>query len=101
MPDGSQPWALQLLELHPGSLDGVQGFFQGSNAFEPDPSEVARFDATFPTKARFRTRSQAAFEKALCLSYGDPIPDGLMDEARSLEPVSSGSGTGRAMSGQR
>ena len=85
MGDGVYPWALQVLELSPDALAGVEGNYVCSEMFEPDPEKVEQFDASFSYREKFVTGSQKAFEKALGLQDGDPIPEIVRSQARSLE----------------
>ena len=89
MPDGSQPWGFQLLPLSGcDALSGAKGghFFE-SEGFEATPTDVAEFDKQFPPREIFQTRSARAFQTAIQISAGDPVPENVIKYAFCREPL--------------
>lgn len=57
-PDGNPMDAFQAVELAPGGLEGVTGWFAEDPVFTADPDEVEEFDRRFPPKEKHVTDTQ-------------------------------------------
>lgn len=90
MSDGSYPKALQVLELHPGSLDGISGSYYESSVFAVNEQDAENFDKEFfAPKEKFCTESQKAFQIALTLQWNDNYPsDEFKMQCRSTCKIS-------------
>lgn len=60
---------LQVLELTPGALSGISGYFIEAEVYTLDADAAELFDATFPPKQKEVTPSQQKFMDALKLSH--------------------------------
>lgn len=67
--DGLYNPGLQVLELTPGALAGISGYFIEADVYTLDANEAEKFDATFPPKLKEVTPSQQKFMDALNLSH--------------------------------
>lgn len=67
--DGLFNPGLQVLELAPGALSGISGYFIEAEVYTLDPNEVEKFDATFPPKSKEITPSQEKFAHNINLSH--------------------------------
>ncbi len=63
--EGKYHAAHQVLELAPGSLDGISGRYFERDLFNTDPDELEIFDRTFPTKEKAEAESQKKFAEML------------------------------------
>ena len=61
--DGMYAAALHVLELWPGSMEGVHGRFFESDAFETDVRAAEAFDKDFPRREKRETPTQRDFQK--------------------------------------
>jgi predicted N-acetyltransferase YhbS len=59
--DKKYPAALQVLELYPGALTGIEGIFDEGRVYEIDGNEAAEFDKRFYPKEKTVTETQAKF----------------------------------------
>lgn len=59
--DGSYPFAMLVLELTEGALDGISGVFHESPVFQIDANEAAEYDKQFPFKEKRETYTQEEF----------------------------------------
>ena len=76
--DGMYLPGLLLLELCPGALQGIKkGAFREHFSYRQDPEALARFDSTFPQKAKEETDSQREFSVITHLAYRVSEPDYL------------------------
>lgn len=64
-PEGRYHAAHQVLELVPGTLDGISGRGIESADFNPDPAGLEEFDSTFPAKTKAEAESQKKFAAML------------------------------------
>jgi predicted N-acetyltransferase YhbS len=67
--DGLFSPALQVVELVPGALKGIEGCFHEAEVYHIDPLAAEEFDKSFPIKAKFETASQQRFRELLSLSH--------------------------------
>ena len=65
LPDGKYYSGIMALPLYEGALAEVCSSVHFSDALEPDESDLAEFDATFPPKIKQVQASQTEFEKAV------------------------------------
>ncbi len=69
---GAEGWfspALQALELAPGALRGISGTFDEGEAYRVNPEAAAKFDLSFPPRAKEETPSQARFREVQSLAH--------------------------------
>lgn len=60
---------LQVMELIPGALSGIHGYFIEAEVYTLDADAAELFDATFPPKQKEVTPSQQKFTDAINLSH--------------------------------
>jgi hypothetical protein len=71
------PKALQVLELYPGALGGIQEVFSESSDFDVSnlhPDELSAFDQSFPVLGKFTIVSQQLFQEIIKLKHHNPDP---------------------------
>lgn len=62
--EGEYPYALLVLQLYPGALDGISGVFHEGDAYQFNPSDAAEYDKHFPHKEKRWTYMQEEFSIA-------------------------------------
>ena len=67
--DGKDAVSMQLLELIPGVLEGIQGRFIESSGFEVNDEEFEAFERTFPPKEKKEEESQIDFRVLVNLRF--------------------------------
>lgn len=67
--DGLFSPALQVKELVPGALTGLNGTFHETGAYHLDPLAAAKFERGFEPKEKQETPSQKRFRELLALSH--------------------------------
>ncbi len=59
--DKKYPAALQVLELYPGALSGIEGIYDEGDIYGIDKAELEQFDKKFPEKEKKSTKTQERF----------------------------------------
>lgn len=67
MPDGKFYTGLLVLPLYEDALEGISGYAEFPDIYEPSPEEIEAFDSTFPPKEKCIQESQREFEIACAM----------------------------------
>lgn len=59
--DGKYPAAMQILELYPGALSGIEGRYDYGDTYTVDPAQLPEFEKGFPVKEKRHTKTQDRF----------------------------------------
>ena len=89
--DGKFLKSLMVLELTKGGMDGVEGVFAESEAFNIDDSseEFIAYENTFPQMEKYTTVSQGVFQEMLGVLYNEPDPHELSRRCVCRERIDS------------
>ncbi len=59
--DGKYPAAMQVWELYPDALKGIEGIYDEGGIYAIDPEELLEFEKSFPEKEKKHTKTQERF----------------------------------------
>ncbi|WP_195209747.1 MULTISPECIES: N-acetyltransferase [Bacteroides] len=59
--DKKYPAAMQVWELYPNALKGIEGTYDEGGIYETDPAELLEFEKGFPVKEKKHTKTQERF----------------------------------------